>query len=110
MQKAYRIPDNDCACTEPGKAADKTVPINRFTVLDPVGAVEARHDEAQGIAVKPGQVLPVHAPGQHPDNDCACTEPGKAADKTVPINRFTVRSFLTNLTDGSASRVQGRKA
>ncbi len=29
MQKAYRIPDNDCACTQPGKAADKTVPINR---------------------------------------------------------------------------------
>jgi hypothetical protein len=26
---------------------------------------------------------------------------GKAADKTVPINRFTVRSFLTNLTDGA---------
>ncbi|BAU90618.1 MULTISPECIES: molybdopterin-dependent oxidoreductase [Methylobacteriaceae] len=36
-----------------------------------------------------------------PDNDCACTQPGKAADKTVPINRFTVRSFLTNLTDGA---------
>ncbi len=36
-----------------------------------------------------------------PDNDCACTQPGKAADKTVPINRFTVRSFLTNLADGA---------
>lgn len=32
MQKAYRIPDNDCTCTEPGKPADKTVPINRFKV------------------------------------------------------------------------------
>ncbi|QDC02191.1 molybdopterin-dependent oxidoreductase [Mesorhizobium sp. 8] len=32
MQKAYRIPDNDCTCTEAGKPADKTVPINRFKV------------------------------------------------------------------------------
>ncbi len=30
MKSAYRIPDNECACTEPGKAADKTVPIGRF--------------------------------------------------------------------------------
>ncbi|MGT2478940.1 SorA family sulfite dehydrogenase catalytic subunit (plasmid) [Methylobacterium oryzae CBMB20] len=36
-----------------------------------------------------------------PDNPCACTEPGKAPDKTVPIGRFNVRSFLTNLTDGA---------
>ena len=36
-----------------------------------------------------------------PDNACACTEPGKPADKTVPIGRFNVRSFLTNLTDGA---------
>ncbi|MRI55290.1 oxidase [Methylobacterium sp. DB1607] len=37
-----------------------------------------------------------------PDNDCACTEPGgKMPPGTVPINRFTVRSFLTNVTDGA---------
>jgi DMSO/TMAO reductase YedYZ molybdopterin-dependent catalytic subunit len=35
-----------------------------------------------------------------PDNACACTEPGKPAGATVPIGRFNVRSFLTNLTDG----------
>jgi len=42
-----------------------------------------------------------------PDNDCACTEPGKAASATIPINRYDVRSFLTSLADGaqiSASR------
>jgi hypothetical protein len=38
---------------------------------------------------------------EHADALQMCTEPGKAADKTVPINRFTVRSFLTNLTDGA---------
>lgn len=37
-----------------------------------------------------------------PDNECGCTEPGQPAKATVPINRFTVRSFLTNLADGAA--------
>mgnify|MGYP001202591592 FL=1 len=35
-----------------------------------------------------------------PDNDCACVEPGTAPKATVPINRFTVRSFITNATNG----------
>jgi len=39
-----------------------------------------------------------------PDNACACTEPGKAPDKTVPIGRLNVRSFLTNLADGAQVR------
>ena len=36
-----------------------------------------------------------------PDNDCACVPPGGKPDKTVPIARFDVRSFITNLTDGA---------
>ncbi len=36
-----------------------------------------------------------------PDNDCNCVEPGTAPKATVPINRFTVRSFITNLADGA---------
>jgi DMSO/TMAO reductase YedYZ molybdopterin-dependent catalytic subunit len=35
-----------------------------------------------------------------PDNDCNCVEPGTAPKATIPINRFTVRSFITNLADG----------
>ena len=35
-----------------------------------------------------------------PDNACACVEPGTAPAKTVPINRFNVRSFITSLRDG----------
>jgi hypothetical protein len=41
-----------------------------------------------------------------PDNDCACTEPGQKAAATVPVRRFNVRSFITNLTDGA--RVKAR--
>ncbi len=36
-----------------------------------------------------------------PNNACACTEPGKAPAHAVPIGRFDVRSFLTNIADGA---------
>ncbi len=36
-----------------------------------------------------------------PNNLCACTEPGKAPLSTVPIGRFNVRSFLTNIAAGA---------
>jgi sulfite dehydrogenase len=32
MSRAYRIPDNPCACVEPGTAPMATIPINRFNV------------------------------------------------------------------------------
>ena len=32
---------------------------------------------------------------------CGCVEPGTAPKATIPINRFTVRSFITNVTDGA---------
>jgi sulfite dehydrogenase len=36
-----------------------------------------------------------------PDNDCNCVEPGTTPKATIPINRFTVRSFITNIMDGA---------
>ena len=36
-----------------------------------------------------------------PDNDCACVPAGGKPDKTVPIARYDVRSFITNLEDGA---------
>src|SRR5436190_3654998 len=36
-----------------------------------------------------------------PDNDCACVDPGTAPKTTVPINRFNVRSFITNVITGA---------
>jgi sulfite dehydrogenase len=35
-----------------------------------------------------------------PDNACACVPPGSAPEKTIPINRFSIRSFITSLRDG----------
>jgi DMSO/TMAO reductase YedYZ molybdopterin-dependent catalytic subunit len=39
-----------------------------------------------------------------PDNDCACVEPGGKPDKTRPIARLNVRSFVTSHQDGAAVR------
>jgi len=36
-----------------------------------------------------------------PDNECNCVEPGTAPKTTIPINRLTVRSFITSLVDGA---------
>jgi len=36
-----------------------------------------------------------------PDNECACVPAGGKPDKTVPIGRLDVRSFVTNLADGA---------
>jgi sulfite dehydrogenase len=37
-----------------------------------------------------------------PDNECHCVPPGGKPDKTVPIGRLDVRSFITNLVDGAS--------
>ena len=36
-----------------------------------------------------------------PDTECGCVEPGTAPKATIPINKFTVRSFITNVADGA---------
>lgn len=44
-----------------------------------------------------------------PDNDCACVEPGTTPTKTVPIGRFNVRSFITNLSNGQQIKAGPRQ-
>jgi len=36
-----------------------------------------------------------------PDNDCHCEPVGVKPDKTVPISKLAIRSFITNLENGS---------
>jgi len=48
-----------------------------------------------------------------PDNPCECVAPGAAPDKTHPIGKLKIRSFITNLTDktqvakGAPLKLQG---
>ena len=59
--------------------------LNAITVLDTT---------LENFWMKPAYRIPANA--------CGCTEPGKTPTATVPINRFTVRSFITNVTDGAS--------
>ena len=36
-----------------------------------------------------------------PDTPCGCVDPGTAPKATIPINRLTIRSFITNVIDGA---------
>ena len=45
-----------------------------------------------------------------PDNACACVPPGTKPSQTVPINRLNVRSFITNLSNGSQVKAGQRLA
>src|SRR3982075_81686 len=51
MKTAYRIPDNDCNCVEPGTPPKTTVPINRFKVRSFITSV------ADGAKLKAGAIV-----------------------------------------------------
>jgi DMSO/TMAO reductase YedYZ molybdopterin-dependent catalytic subunit len=42
-----------------------------------------------------------------PDTLCGCVEPGTTPKATIPIHRFTVRSFITNVADGAKLKPDG---
>ena len=53
MNPAYRIPDNSCACVEPGTTPKKTVPITRFNVRSFITSL------VDGAQIKSGQTVTV---------------------------------------------------
>ena len=53
MNPAYRIPDNACACVEPGTAPAKTVPIARYNVRSFITSL------ADGAKLKSGESVTV---------------------------------------------------
>ena len=62
MKPAYRIPDNDCACVEPGTAPAATRPIGRFNVRSFITSVQdggrlraGQQTVLRGIAFDGGQ-------------------------------------------------------
>ena len=60
MKTAYRIPDNECACVEPGQSPKATIPINRYDVrsfltsLENGAKVKAGETTLKGIAFDGG--------------------------------------------------------
>ncbi|GJE34567.1 Protein-methionine-sulfoxide reductase catalytic subunit MsrP [Methylobacterium oxalidis] len=74
----------------------------RLVVPGYYGTYWVKHLNSITVLDKPFESFWMKPAYRIPDNECACTEPGKPAASTVPINRFTIRSFLTNLTDGAS--------
>jgi len=54
MKPGYRVPDNDCACIEPGTAATATRPIGRFNVRSFITSIQegARLQAGRPIVVR----------------------------------------------------------
>lgn len=53
MKTAYRIPDNECVCVEPGTAPKATIPINRFNPRSFITNI------ADGTKVRAGRAITV---------------------------------------------------
>ncbi|AWN38859.1 molybdopterin-dependent oxidoreductase [Methylobacterium radiodurans] len=73
----------------------------RLVVPGFYGTYWVKHLSSLTVLDKPFEGFWMKTAYRIPDNECGCTEPGQPAMATVPINRFTVRSFLTNLADGA---------
>ncbi|WP_046862902.1 molybdopterin-dependent oxidoreductase [Microvirga massiliensis] len=77
----------------------------RLVVPGFYGTYWVKHLNAITVLDKPYEGFWMKTAYRIPSNACACTEPGQPPTGTVPINRLSIRSFLTNLTDGAKVRV-----
>ena len=73
----------------------------RLVVPGYYGTYWVKHLSAITVLDKPFDGFWMKSAYRIPANACACVEPGKAPAATVPIGRFSVRSFMTNLADGA---------
>ncbi len=99
MKPAYRVPDNDCACVEPGTAPAATRPIGRFNVRSFITSL------ADGAVVKAGQQRVVRGiafdGGQGIREVAYSTDGGqswRAAWLGADIGRYSFREFSFSFT------------
>jgi DMSO/TMAO reductase YedYZ molybdopterin-dependent catalytic subunit len=99
MKPAYRVPDNDCACIEPGTAPAATRPIGRFTVRSFITSI------ANGAHVSAGRALAVRGiafdGGQGIREVAYSTDGGQSwrpATLGQDIGRYSFREFTFGFT------------
>ena len=94
MKPAYRVPDNDCACIEPGTTPASTRPIGRFTVRSFITSVR---DGARLNAGQPATVRGIAFDGGDGIRDVAySTDGGKTWRDTrlgEELGRYSFREF-----------------
>ncbi len=99
MKPAYRVPDNDCACIEPGTTPAATRPIGRFTVRSFITSV------ADGARVPAGSPLAVRGiafdSGQGIREVAWSADGGQSwreAKLGADMGRYSFREFTFGLT------------
>jgi sulfite dehydrogenase len=99
MSAAYRIPDNPCACTEPGKAPARTTPINRFNVRSFITSM------ADGAHLRSGQrtvVRGIAFDGGYGVTEVAFSADGgntwQAAQLGKDLGKYSFREWSTEFT------------
>ena len=99
MKPAYRIPDNACACVEPGTAPAATRPIGRFNVRSFITSVS---DGARVEAGSPLAVRGIAFDGGQGIREVACSTDGgqswREAALGQELSRFSFREFTFGFT------------
>jgi sulfite dehydrogenase (cytochrome) subunit A len=103
MNPAYRIPDNSCACIEPGTTPKKTVPIARFNVRSFITSL------ADGTKLRPGQTTVVKGitfDGGYGVNEVLFSEDGgrswREAELGKDLGRYSFREWTVPFKPGKA--------
>jgi DMSO/TMAO reductase YedYZ molybdopterin-dependent catalytic subunit len=105
MSTAYRIPDNTCACVEPGTTAKKTVPIARCNVRSFITS------HAEGAQLKTGQTTLLRGiafDGGHGITEVLFSEDGgrswRGAELGKDLGKYSFREWTIDFTPKSAGR------
>ncbi|HET9643656.1 MAG TPA: molybdopterin-dependent oxidoreductase [Burkholderiaceae bacterium] len=104
MKPAYRIPDNDCACIEPGTTPAATRPIGRFTVRS---FITSLRDGARVRAGQPLQVRGIAFDGGQGIREVAYSTDGgqswRGATLGEDLGRYSFREFSFGFNPRSGS-------
>ena len=104
MKPAYRIPDNDCACIEPGTAPASTRPIGRFNVRSFITSVV---DGGRVAAGAPLAVKGIAFDGGQGIREVAFSTDGgqswRAATLGADLGRYSFREFHFGFTPSAGA-------
>lgn len=106
MNTAYRLPDNDCMCTEPGSVPSKTTPISKLKVRSFITNLQAgqqleigKKHKIRGIAFDGGSGI------RHVE---LSTDGGKTWTKAAlgsDLGRFSFREWQMDFSPSSAGEL-----
>jgi sulfite dehydrogenase len=104
MNPAYRVPDNDCACIEPGTAPASTRPIGRFNVRS---FITSHADGARVPAGVPQAVRGIAFDGGQGIREVSWSADGgqtwRAATLGADLGRYSFREFTFGLVPAPGS-------